>query len=99
MAPGHSSKLKDVLQIRCKDERTRTSTVPMPDGTWMTMMTVKHRRKKQVPRGLLGASSDLTRNGLEMIARPTENPGAREEAPVSLSSGRLCVPVVDALRE
>lgn len=59
--PAKTARYKEVIQITGKDTRTFNSTMETPDGTWMKVVTIEHRRKGQATGDVLEAE------------RPTEN--------------------------
>ncbi|MDX9856823.1 MAG: DUF1579 domain-containing protein [candidate division Zixibacteria bacterium] len=44
--PGHTTKFKDVIELRSNDERTLTGIMLDKDGKWSELMTMTQRRLK-----------------------------------------------------
>ena len=46
VAPGTTTKFKEVLEFKSKDHKVFTSSMQMPDGNWVKIVTINSTRKK-----------------------------------------------------
>jgi hypothetical protein len=46
MAPGKTSRYREVIEFKSKDERVFSSAIQGEDGKWTTFVTVNYKRKK-----------------------------------------------------
>jgi len=44
--PGKSVRVREVIEIKSPDQKTVTTSVQGPDGSWFPLATVNARRKK-----------------------------------------------------